>query len=298
MTPRDTLELLLLAALWGCSFLFMRVAVPEFGPVALAAVRVSAAAALLLALLFARRARQPLSLRHITAQWDRWLIAGLTTTALPFLCFCFAAQFLKTGVLAIFNAATPLFGALIAALWLKQRHGAPRVIGLGLGFAGVVWLASAHVGYQHGRGSTLGALLPVLACLSATVLYGFSTNYAQQYLSEASPLQQSTITLSIASALLLVPAWATWPAHTPSAHAWGCALALAVVCTGAAYLLFFRLLSRIGPTNTMSVTFLIPAFAVVWGLVFLGEPIEQQQIVSGAIILFGTALSTGILRLS
>ena len=111
------------------------------------------------------------------------------------------------------------------------------------------------------------------------------------------PAQLASFTLAIAGLFMLVPAWVTWPTHAPSARAWACAAALAVLCTAAAYLLFFRLLSRTGPTNTMSVTFLIPAFAAAWGLLFLGEPITAPQCLSAGMILAGTALSTGLVRL-
>lgn len=299
MKRRDTVELLLLAAIWGGSFLFMRVAVPEFGPVALACARVIGAAVLMLSVLVVRNGFR-LGAAAASVRWHHWVIAGLTSTALPFVCFCYAAQSLKAGTLAIFNASTPLFGALISSLWLNERYARARVLGLGLGFAGVVWLAQAHVGAGEGpgpAGAALAGTAPILACLCATLLYGFSTNYTRKFLSTVPPAQLASFTLAIAGLFMLVPAWVTWPTHAPSARAWACAAALAVLCTAAAYLLFFRLLARTGPTNTMSVTFLIPAFAAAWGLLFLGEPITAPQCLSAGMILAGTALSTGLVRL-
>lgn len=288
MKQADLLELISLAALWGASFLFMRLGAGEFGPVALSFVRVLGATALLLPLL----AKQS-QLGALRTHWRPIFVVGLTNSALPFLCFSYAALSINAGLSAVFNAATPLFGAVIAWLWLKDKLTPARIAGLVIGFGGVLWLVWDQAAFKPGASSSGWA---VLACLGATVLYGFSASFTKRYLTGVPPMAVAAGSQLSATLFLALPALWWWPQQMPSAQGWLFAMVLAVACTGLAYLLFFRLIAHIGPANAISVTFLIPVFAVIWGAVFLGERVNLAMALGCAVILLGTSLATGVLR--
>jgi drug/metabolite transporter (DMT)-like permease len=291
LRARDQGELLALAALWGGSFLFMRLGAGEFGAVALAAVRVAGAAVLLLPLLVWRGAWGALR-----ARWRPIAVVGLSNSALPFVCFAFAAQSITAGLASIFNAAAPLFGAAIAWLWLNDRLNRSRIAGLAIGLGGVVWLAWRNVN-QAAAFKPGGSGWAIVACLAATVLYGFSANFTKKHLNGVPPLAVAAGSQGFAALFLCVPAAWLWPITMPSARAWGAVAVLAVLCTGVAYILFFRLIAHIGAANAISVTFLIPVFGVLWGALFLGETVTGAMAAGCAVIVLGTALATGALRL-
>ena len=287
MKRADATELTGLAAIWGASFLFMRMGAAEFGPVALAAVRVWGATLFLLPLLALRG--QAGALR---AHWRPIFVVGITNSALPFLCFSYAALSITAGLSSIFNAATPLFGALIAWGWLRDKLTPARMAGLAIGFLGVLWLAWDKASFKPGANSGWA----VLACLAATLLYGFSGSFTKRFLTGVPPLAVATGSQLSSALLLAVPALVWWPAAMPSLTAWSAAALLAVGCTGIAYILFFRLIAHIGPANALSVTFLIPVFAVLWGWLFLHEGLTPQMLLGCAVILLGTSLTTGVLK--
>jgi drug/metabolite transporter (DMT)-like permease len=290
MRPRDALEMTLLAALWGASFLLMKMGALDFGPVALSAVRVAVAGAVLLPLVWWHRLG-PVLRRH----WSAIAVVGVVNSALPFLAYSFAMLAITAGLGSVFNATSPLWGALIAWLWLGERLVPSRVLGLAIGFAGVLWLAWDKSGLRSGAG--LGSAgLAVAACLGATLCYGFGANLTRRYLSGVPPLAVAAGS-QVAAALVLAPwAWFAWPAVAPSATAWGLAALLGAACTGLAYLLYFRLIARVGPAKAISVTFLIPLFAVAWGWLVLAESVTPVMMGAGAVILAGTALATGLVR--
>ncbi len=291
MKKLDFLELLSLAALWGGSFLFLRLGAGEFGPVALAAVRVIGASIALLPLI-AWKGQWSTLWRHRGPIF----LVGITNSALPFLAFSYAALSITAGLSAVFNAATPLFGAVIAWLWLKDRLTPSRTLGLAIGFAGVLWLVWDKASFRSDAdGSRSGAA--VIACLAATLCYGFSANFTKRYLTGVPPLVVAGGSQLSAALCLALPAVLWWPARMPSAASWFYALLLAVLCTAVAYLLFFRLIANIGPANAISVTFLIPVFAVLWGLMFLGETMSLSMAAGCAVIVAGTSLTTGFLKL-
>lgn len=290
MKPADVLELCLLAALWGGSFLFMRLGAGEFGPVALAGLRVLGATLFLLPLLAARR-----QLGVLRAHWRDIFLVGLANSALPFLAYSYAALAITAGLSSIFNATTPLWGALIAWLWLKDRLTPSRVLGLLIGFGGVLWLAWDKASFKPGADG-LASGWAVGACLAATLLYGWSANFAKRHLAAAPPLVVATGSQLSAAVVLLPPMLWWWPAQTPSATAWIAVALLAVACTGVAYMLYFRLIAHVGPAKAISVTFLIPVFAVLWGWMFLGEGLTLAMGLGCTVILLGTALATGLLR--
>lgn len=283
MRPRDLGELLLLAALWGASYLFMRIAAPAFGAVPLIFLRVALAALCLLPLLVWRGQVGVLRERLVPVAW-----VGLLNSALPFVLIAWATLSVTAGFAAIVNASTPIFTAVIAWLWLGEALGRSRQLGLALGLAGVAVLSAPQADFRPG-----GSGWAVLALLAAACSYGLAANLTRQRLSGLPPLVAAAGS-QLASALLLAPfaIW-LWPAQTPPALAWWTTLGLALGCTALAYLLYFRLLGRLGPARAVSVTFLIPVFGNLWGWLFLGEALTPAMLLGGAVILLGTALALG-----
>ena len=286
MKSSDLGELVALAALWGASFLFMRMGAAEFGPVALSAVRVIGAALFLLPLLKWRG-----QIGALRRHWRAIFIVGAINSALPFLCFSYAALSISAGLSAIFNAASPLFGALVAWLWLNDKLTRSRVLGLAIGFGGVIWLASDKASFKPG-----GSGWAIVACLAGAAFYGIAANFAKKRLNGVPPMAVAAGSQLSAALVLLVPAVVWWPHTMPSHGAWIAASLLAVACTGMAYLLYFRLIAHVGPANAIAVTFLIPVFAVLWGWFFIDERITAAMVAGCAVILVGTGLTTGVLK--
>ena len=280
MPARDAIDLVILGALWGASFLFMRVAAPAFGPVTLIAVRVSIAAMLLLPLMArerglsqARRAAGPL------------VLVGALNTAIPFTLFAYAALTLPAGLSSVLNASVPLFGALVGLVWLGQRPRPRQVAGLALGFAGVLVLAWPRL-------ASPADWRAVVAAIAATVLYAVSAHLTRQTLGGVRPLVVAGGSMAGAAVLLLPFAFVWPPAAMPSSGAWLTALTLGVASTAIAYVMYFRLIARSGPTVAMMVTYLVPVFGVTWGALFLGERLASTALAGGALVLSGVALAT------
>ena len=290
MKVRDLIELVALAALWGASFLFMRLGAADFGPVVLSALRVGIAALALLPLLLWHG--QATALR---ANWHAIAIVGVVNSAFPFVLFSVAALAINAGLSAIFNATAPLWGALIAWAWLGDRLSRLRVAGLAIGFAGVVWLAWDKASIKPGEHG-VSAMVAIAACLAATLCYGFGANYAKRKLDQVPPLAVATGSQLSASAALALPALWLWPAAAPSSTAWASVVGLALLCTALAYLLYFRLIARLGAARAITVTYLIPVFGLIWGAVFLGEQLSPAMVFGCAVILLGTALTTGVVK--
>jgi drug/metabolite transporter (DMT)-like permease len=289
MNARNATELVLLAALWGASFLFMRIGAPEFGPVALVFVRVAGASALLLPLLAAQG-----QLGALRQHWRPLLVVGLLNSALPFALFTVAALTLSAGLSGIFNATAPLWGAVVAWLWLKDKPTPARALGLVIGFGGVLVLAWGKASFKpglHGVSPAVG----IAACITATLLYGFTVNFTKRALQGVPPMAVAAGSQSWAALVTLGPALWLWPTSNPSAGAWTAVAVLALACTGLAYILFFRLIAHVGPAQAISVTYLIPVFAIGWGVLFLGEGVTPILLTGGAIVLLGTALATGFI---
>ncbi len=286
MRPRDIAELIVLAALWGASFLFMRIAVPDFGPVALAGVRVAGAALVLVPLLAAGG-----QLTELVRHWRAIALVGLVNSALPFLCFTYAALSINAGLSAIFNSATPLFTAAIAWAWLGDRMTRARWLGLAVGFAGVVWIVWDKAGSRPG-----GSTWAVAACLVAALCYGVAPNLTKRHLTGVAPLAVAAGSQISAALFLAPPALWFWPLVPPAPHAWLTVAALALFCTGLAYVLYFRLIAHAGPANAVTVTYLVPIFAVAWGGLFLGETLSWAVVAGGALVFAGTALATGVVK--
>ncbi len=285
------IDFVLLAAIWGASFMFMRTASHEMGPLASAGLRVAIAALFLLPLVWFKGLGGALR-KH----WKITFSVGVLNSAIPFVCFTYALLSITTGLSAILNATVPLFGALIAWLWLKDRPNGSRILGLAVGFIGVTMLAWDKASFQpDANGLSTG--WAVLACLLACFCYGTAASVAKRYMGGLPSLVSATGS-QIGASIALIPLTVLyWPAQAPSLQAWGAVLVLGVVCTGLAYILYFRLIARAGPARALAVTFAIPAFAVFYGVLLLGESINAWMVVCALVIIAGTTLSTGLLKL-
>jgi len=283
-------EYISLAAIWGASFLFMRLGAAEFGPLPTAGVRVGIAALFLTPLLLAR-GQGPTLARH----WRKILFLGLLNSGIPFACYAYALLSITTGLSALLNATVPLFGALVAWLWLKDRPHGLKIMGLLIGFVGVAMLAWGKASFKPDA-SGVSSGWAVVACLVATLCYGIAASYTRRYLGGVSSLVVATGSQMGATLGLALPAWWFWPNQTPGLTAWLALLAVGVLCTGVAYVLYFRLIDKMGASASLTVTFLIPVFAVIYGVIFLGESVTTWMLLCGAIILSGTALSIDIFK--
>ena len=271
-------DFMLLAVLWGSSFLFMREGAHEFGPFPTAWVRVTLAALILTPVLVWRR-EVPVFIVH----WRKGMSAGVLNAGIPFACYAYALMHINTGLTSILNATTPLFGALIAWFWLGDKLNATRALGLALGFTGVVLLASdvpGGISFKDG-----GSGLAVAACLVATFCYGISGSFTKRYLQNVPSLVTTTGSLWGASLGLCIPALFTWPDAAPSLHAWAALGIAGLLCTALAYVLFFRLMTRTGPARAMTVTYLIPVFANLLGVIFLDEVVTHWMMGCAVVIL-------------
>lgn len=291
MSAKNMIELVVLAALWGASFLFMRIAVPEFGAVALIEARVLIAGLVLLP--FWWLGESALNRKQVTQHWRRIVVVGLLNSAIPFVLFAYSMLYITGGMAAILNGTAPIWGAVVAWLWLKNRLALNGVIGLIVGFIGVVLLVADELAVP-----AQGKIWAIAASAFAPLLYGIAANYTAERLSEVSALGIATFSqLSAAVCLLPLLFWFL-PSQMPSVEAWMALLALAVLCTSLAYLMYFRLLAEIGSTRAITVTFLIPMFGSLWGALFINEEITLMMMVGMAIVLLGTALVTGVVNIS
>lgn len=275
---RTPAELLFLGIVWGGSFLFMRVAAPAFGPYALVELRLTLGALVLLPFLWLARAQFPLR------RWPLLAGIGILNSVVPFLLFAWAAQRAPAAIGAITNAMTVLFTALVAFVCFGEKIGGRRAIALLVGFAGVLVLATGKAG-----GLSVGPA--ALAGTLASLCYGIGYNLVKRHMADLPPAAAAAATLS-ASALLLAPlaAW-HWPQTPIPASAWGGAAALGVLCTGLAYLLYYRLIQRIGPGRASTVTYLIPVFGALLAWLFLDEPLTGTMLLAGILILGSVAVS-------
>jgi drug/metabolite transporter (DMT)-like permease len=283
-------EFVLLAAIWGGSFLLMKLGAAEFGPFAMAFLRVLLASLFLLPLLMWRG--QVAALRQ---HLKPILLVGALNSGVPFVLFGFSVLHISTGLSSILNATTPLWGAVVAWVWLRDKPTPLRILGLVIGFAGVAALAWDKATFKAGAASPGMA---VLACLAATLCYGVAASFTKKYLTGVPPLASATGSQIGAGMLLLLPAATHMPQHAPTAAAWIAIILLAFFCTAVAYVLYFRIIERAGPARAVAVTFLIPVFGVAYGGLFLNEVITTTMVIFGAVIVLGTALSTGALKLS
>lgn len=284
-------DLVMLAAIWGASFFLMRISVADFGPFATAAGRVVIAALFLLPLVWWRGL-----LPELRKHWRATFFVGLLNSAIPFACVAFALLSISTGLSAILNATVPMFGALVAWLWLKDKTTVSRVFGLVLGFAGIALLAWDSATFKSGP-SGIAPGWAVLASLLACICYAIAASYTKRYLGGLSPLVTALGSQLGATLGLAVPSVVFWPDHMPGVPAWAALAVAAIMSTSVGYILYFRLIENAGPQRALSVTFLVPVFALFYGVVLLHETVTPWMVFCAAVIVGGTALSTGMLKL-
>ena len=283
MTAIGFARLLLLAAIWGASFLMMRIAVPEVGPAWLIFARVGLAATFLwfVGIWFKKKLQA-------SRYWRHYLVLGLFNSALPFVLFAYAAQTISASLLSILNATAPIWAALIAVFWHKSELSISKWTGMAMGVAGVAILV-------HVESMTLpsGGIIAIAAALSATLSYGVATNYTksapqlESFSNAHGSMWAATVfTMPLA---LLTPA----PAEVPLVPTGLAVLALGIACSGVAYLIYFRLIADFGAVSALSVTFMIPVFGTLWGAWILGEPVTWATVIGGLLVLLGTAWATG-----
>jgi drug/metabolite transporter (DMT)-like permease len=275
---RTALELTLLGAIWGASFMFMRVAAADFGPFPLVEMRLAFGALVLTPFLWRARAQ------FTRVLWLRIAGIAMINATIPLTLFAWAAERAPAGIGAISNGMTVMFTALVAFVFFGERIGARRLMGLITGFVGVSILAS-------GRTAGVSVAPAALAGTAASLCYGIGINLVRRYLTPYPPAAVAAAALT-SGALLLAPlaVW-NWPSHPLPAASWASALLLGVLCTGFAFVLYYRLVARIGAPRTSTVTYLIPLFGVIWAWLLLGEPVTVTMALAGALILAGVALS-------
>ncbi len=288
MKLRDIIDLLILAAVWGASFLFMRIAAPEFGSVVLVQLRVVIGSLFLLPIFMVRG-----QISELRIHWKKLGLLGAINSAIPFCLLTYSTLYLTGGFAAILNATAPLFGALIAWLWLADKLNGSRIAGLLIGLAGVITLVWNRIGLDAGD-----VTVAVFAAILASAFYGVGANYTKRHVSDVSSLAIATGSQISAAVVLLPAAIILWPAGPISAAAWISVAIMGIASTGIAYVLYFRLIANVGPAKAISVTYLVPVFAVFWGAMFIDESVTTTMIFGCAIILIGTALATGALSLT
>jgi drug/metabolite transporter (DMT)-like permease len=275
---KTPLELIVLGAIWGASFLFMRIGAADFGPFALVEIRLSLGALILFPFLWRERARFTTPLR--------WRLAGIgaINAAIPFALFAWGAERAPAGIGAICNALTVMFTVLVAVAFYGERISRRQIVGMLAGFAGVVVLASSKTSGQ-------GVWLAALAGTTAALFYGFGVNLIRRHLAGIPAGAVAAATLLGASLLMAPLAIWTWPQQAVPVRSWIAAILLGVLCTGIAFVLYYRLINRIGGPRASMVTYLIPLFTVLWAWLVLAEPLTTHMAVSAALILGGVALS-------
>jgi drug/metabolite transporter (DMT)-like permease len=281
MATVDVLLLVALSAIWGSSFIFIRYLAPIIGPLATADARMLfAGVALVLFFLLTR----------FKPEWRKngrhFLVIGLLNSAVPFVLYSVAALVLPAAMEAIFNSMSPMFGAIFAALWMDERLTPRKVAGLLLGVAGVVVMSSLG-----GLSLDVKTVLAVAACVLAPMCYGLAGVYIRTRASHVRPMAVAGGSQLLGGfALLPFVAIAPPPLAVIDARVALIVVVFALLCSAVAYIMYYKLIADIGPTKALTVTFLIPVFAMVWGLLFLNETITWSMILGAVIILVGTFL--------
>jgi drug/metabolite transporter (DMT)-like permease len=288
IAPRFLVELGLLSLLWGSAYLFTRSAVPEFGAIALVAVRMAIAALVLLPIV-ALRGQLPELIKHAPLM----LFQGIAFTSLSFVLLAWSSHYLSAGLTAVMSATAPMFGALVAWLFFKDKLTGFKVLGLVLGFLGVAILVSGNLSLDASKGNLL-VLLAVGAGLGSSLLWGGAANYSRHKLAQIDPLVTTCGTLATCALILGPIAYVLWPEKVPSNKAWGEAVLMGIFSSALGMLMYFRLLRNIGTLPTMSVTFLTPVVAILLGALYLNEAITSKVVLGCAVVLAGTALTAGV----
>lgn len=281
MRPSDVVRLVILAAIWGGSFIFMRIVAPVLGPILTADLRVLIAGTVLLA--YYRLIRFDVGWAR---SWKQYLVIGTVNSAIPFSLFSFAARHIPASYSVILNSTAPLFGAVFSALWLRERLTGRKIAGLILGSAGVGLVARVGGGGRLDEwfGWSIGA------CLLASVCYALAGVYIKKFATAARPMAVAGASQLMAGLVLLPVVPLAPPSSPPTPFILANVVALALLCSAVAYLLYFRLIADLGPTRALTVTFLMPLFGMVWGVIFLQEVITPAMAAGCGLVVLGTAL--------
>ena len=275
MRAADAARLITLAAIWGASFLFVRIAAPVFGVIATADWRMLIAGGALAGYYL---------LTGFDVQWRRWwryyLAIGTLNSVLPFLLYGYAALYMTVGLLAVLNATSPMWGALLSAVVLRERMSPGRIAGLVIGVIGVAIVSGADASERW---------LAVLAGLGAAFCYGLTGVVMRRWARETTAKGMAAGSLLLGG-LVLAPLMVIVPPAWPGLPVALAMLALGLVCGSIAYILYFRLMADLGATGALTVTYLIPIFGVLWGALFLGEALTPAMVVGAVVVVLGTVL--------
>lgn len=294
MSRRDWGILLLLSIIWGGSFFFIELGLHSFRPMTLVLIRVSIAAAALWLFLWARR--QPIAVPR--RAWSAFLILALLNNVFPFILFAYGQTQIASGLASILNATTPIWGVIVAHIFTKDERMTPaKVAGVLLGFAGVAVMIGPDFLREIGTG-----VVAQIACLGATLSYALAGVFGRRFRAMGVPPVMVSTGQLTAATLVMLPLVLIfeqpWAASAPSAESVWALIALALVCTSFAYILYFKLLASAGATNSLLVTFLIPITAILLGSLVLGEVLELRHFAGMALIAAGLAAIDGrLLRL-
>jgi len=280
MTAGDWGRLVALAAIWGAAFLFTRIVAPQIGPLATAEVRLLIGGGALAAYLWAV---------GYDPGWRRWIghyaLLGLVNSALPFLLFAYAALELSAGMLSVLNATSPIWSAVWSAILLGERPTGRLAAGLALGVGGVALITEV--------GAAGLSWLHILCALGGAFSYGFAAAYMRRWTREA-PARGLAMGTQLVAGMVFLPLLAVSPSSIELSPALiTTVLAFGLLCNALAYILFFRLVADVGATGTLTVTYLIPVFGVLWGALFLGESVSLSMLAGGALVLLGTFFVVG-----
>ena len=264
----------ILGAVWGSAFMFIKIATPELGPIALVNIRLAVAGLIFIPFLLQQK-----YLKHFRSNLKNILVLSVINTALPFSLFAYASLESSSNMLSILNGTTAIMAVVISTIWLKIRLNFFQIMGVFIGLFGIVVFANPDNVYI--------SMKATIFCLSAAFCYALSANYIQKFAYKTNTIVLIGWSLVIASVLLLPITFFNLPSQFPSNNVIFSILWLGVISTGVAFLGYVRLIEKVGAVKTATVAYFIPVFGVIWGYVFLGEPITLQILIGMILILIG-----------
>ena len=264
----------ILGAVWGSAFMFIKIATPELGAIALVNIRLAVAGLIFIPFLLQQK-----YLKHFRSNLKNILVLSVINTALPFSLFAYASLESSSNMLSILNGTTAIMAVVISTIWLKIRLNFFQIMGVFIGLFGIVVLANPDNVYI--------SMKATIFCLSAAFCYALSANYIQKFAYKTNTIVLIGWSLVIASVLLMPITFFNLPSQFPSNNVIFSILWLGVISTGVAFLGYVRLIEKVGAVKTATVAYFIPVFGVIWGYIFLGEPITLQILIGMILILIG-----------
>ena len=264
----------ILGAVWGSAFMFIKIATPELGPIALVNIRLAVAGLIFIPFLL-----QEKYLKHFRSNLKNILVLSIINTALPFTLFAYASLESTSSMMTILNGTTAIMAVVISTIWLKISLNFFQIGGVFIGLFGIVVLANPDNVYISTKAT--------IFCLAAAFCYALSANYIQKFAYKTNTTVLIGWSLVIAAILLIPLTLLNLPAKFPSTNVIFSILWLGVISTGIAFLGYVRLIEKVGAVKTATVAYFIPVFGVIWGYVFLGEPITLQILIGMMLILTG-----------